>query len=201
MGKSNSQENQIQDKTLKSLSNRRGSSSSSLINHASNILSSVVQNATNALNYNDDHMSSEPEEKNYSNNQKNRNKIASKFPPVRHHFVINQKSTVGFCSLCNSDVKMSKGSDSNLRTHLASIHGMETVLTTGQLKKTSITDASPVSRTEKLFLDDKLLECVVRDSRTFNDFSKPGMRRFLNAIKPGYKPLGRKSIARKLKYK
>ncbi len=51
---------------------------------------------------------------------------------------------------------------------------MDTVLTTGQLKKTSITDASPVSRTEKLSLDDTLLECVVRDSRTFNDLSKPG---------------------------
>ena len=35
--------------------------------------------------------------------------------------------------------------------------------------------------------------------RPFNDFSKPGMKAFLKELIPGYKPLSRRTIPKRLK--
>ena len=44
-------------------------------------------------------------------------------------------------------------------------------------------------------------KAIVNDSQAFNLFSKPGIRKFIEFLKPGYTPLGRKSAASRLKKK
>lgn len=37
-------------------------------------------------------------------------------------------------------------------------------------------------------LNKALIDCIIRDKRPIDDFHKPGMLKFLNALIPGYKP-------------
>ena len=45
------------------------------------------------------------------------------------------------------------------------------------------------------------LQVIINDSQAFNIFSKPAMKNFIQVLKPGYKPLGRKTAASRLKKK
>ncbi|CAF0754591.1 unnamed protein product [Brachionus calyciflorus] len=47
-------------------------------------------------------------------------------------------------------------------------------------------------------IDKALIECVILDSRPFGDFSKPGIKKLLNVLIPGYSPPNRKTISKKL---
>ncbi len=44
-------------------------------------------------------------------------------------------------------------------------------------------------------IHEKALAAVVKDSCTFNVFTKDGMREFIRYSKPGYQPANRKTIA------
>ena len=68
-------------------------------------------------------------------------------------------------------------------------------------KKRLLNDVSTISKSEKSLIDDAVVECIVTDSRTFNDFSKIGMRNFLNVIRPSYKPPCRQTIMKRTKSK
>ncbi len=57
------------------------------------------------------------------------------------------------------------------------------------------------SRKEQMEIHEKVLAAVVKDSCTFNVFTKDGMREFIRYLKPGYQPPNRKTIARLLKKK
>ena len=39
------------------------------------------------------------------------------------------------------------------------------------------------------------LEVIINDSQAFNILSKPAMKKFIELLKPGYKPLSRKTAA------
>ena len=76
------------------------------------------------------------------------------------------------------------------------IHGYD-VAYKSQKKKTSVPILNIDSK-KKQEIDKALIECVILDSRPFGDFSKPGMKKFLNVLHPGYKPPTRKTITSKL---
>ena len=152
----------------------------------------------------EDPTDSEFEEETNSFNKSNfKNNKSKNCEPVRHLFTIDSTSTVGYCASCKTQIKMTGRSDANLRTHLASKHNMVNVLLPSQLSRRRGQDptVSKISRNEKVIIDDELINCTIRDARTFNDFHKPGMRKFLNFIKPGYKPCSRNKIRENLKTK
>ena len=45
-------------------------------------------------------------------------------------------------------------------------------------------------------LDEAIVKCIVQDSRSFNDFNKPGMLELLRIVAPGYVPRGRRTNAK-----
>jgi hypothetical protein len=58
-----------------------------------------------------------------------------------------------------------------------------------------------ISKKEKSDLDELALNTIISDSHAFNIFNKHGMRKFIRILKPGYKPLDRKTAAALLKLK
>jgi len=53
----------------------------------------------------------------------------------------------------------------------------------------------------KAQLNKSLINCIIADSRPFNDFRKRGMLSFLSDAVPGFKPLHRKTVAAKLSHR
>ena len=138
-------------------------------------------------------------------NQKFKNNTRSKYPSVRHHFmVMSRKKDKSYyeCQLTgclDKCVKTSAGSDGNLRLHLANYHNMDDVLYDSQKKRKNGIESSGVNIIDKKQIDNAVVECILTDSRTFNDFNKIGMLGFLNAIKPGYKPPSRHLVRKCIK--
>lgn len=95
---------------------------------------------------------------------------------------------------------MSGSSKSNLRKHLWHGHGLKEYLTESQQKRL-LKDQEVKTLDSKLkkALDKALIECIIRDSRPFNDFRKPGMLKFLKKAVPGYKPPHRTTVAKRNK--
>lgn len=64
-------------------------------------------------------------------------------------------------------------------------------------------DRRPVSKsvTEELTakLHEKQMNAIIMDSRPFGDFSRPGMREFLAAAVPGFRPFHRTTVRRRLR--
>ncbi len=102
-------------------------------------------------------------------------------------------------------IKIANNSISNLKSHLGRVHKLEKFLTNGQKLQigcmNALTSKLKISKNEKNKIDDIALQAVVQDSCAFNVFSKPGMRAFIQYLKPGYQPPNRKTIARRLKKK
>jgi len=139
----------------------------------------------------------------FKNNKKSSNE------PVRHLFEIQKvktgkKSTYqGTCSLCDQVVKMGNNSDINLRSHLAFIHERIDLLTEGQKASSKFgkDKNEKLNPEEKSKIDEAVLECIYIDSRSFNDFIKPGMRKLFKILKPGYKPMSKQTVRNRHKMK
>ncbi len=80
---------------------------------------------------------------------------------------------------------------------------MTEFLTSSQLRQLNKESKSKpiISKQEQSQLDEMALKAIINDSQAFNIFSKPGMKKFINHLKPGYKPLSRKTAAGRLKKK
>ena len=117
------------------------------------------------------------------------------FPEVRHLFKVTSNGYVGCCSICHRDVKLSGRSDANMRSHLSNVHKMPDILLPSQTqRKEGIKiDKICIGREEKGKIDNQIIDFVIKDSRTFNDFHKPGMRKLLHLLKPGYKPCSKEN--------
>jgi hypothetical protein len=50
-------------------------------------------------------------------------------------------------------------------------------------------------------LDETAFQIIINDSQALNIFSKPAMKKFIQVLKPGNKPLSRKTAAGHLKKK
>ena len=168
---------------------------------------SLVNFHVTAINSLDDKSSdlSDPtdsgKEEKTSNNQKFANKKKkTKLPSVKKYFIKNGNDY--YCETCKVDVPISSRSDANLRSHLAKNHYMEEVLYPSQKKSLKLNNKNiELDPKEKKILDSEMINCIITDSRAFCDFNKPGMKRFLNILKPGYKPCCREKVAKVLKLK
>jgi hypothetical protein len=81
---------------------------------------------------------------------------------------------------------------------------MDKFFTEGQKKQLAsreLNNKISVTRKETNDLHEKAIDAVVSDSCAFNVFTKPGMRSFIQYLKPGYQPPNRKTIATRLKKK
>jgi hypothetical protein len=136
-------------------------------------------------------------------NFQNKKRI-KKNPEVRHLFTTNSGWSSAVCNFCNEEIQMSGRSDGNLRTHLARIHEMSHLLLPSQIKrirKLTTEKGNRICRNQKLLIDKEIIDCTIQDSRTYNDFHKPGMRKLLHLLLPCYKPCRKEKIRKSLKSK
>ena len=91
---------------------------------------------------------------------------------------------------------MGNNSDINLRSHLAFIHERIDLLTEGQKASSKFgkDKNEKLNPEEKSKIDEAVLECIYIDSRSFNDFIKPGMRKLFKILKPSYKPMTKQTV-------
>ncbi|CAF1472314.1 unnamed protein product [Adineta ricciae] len=106
-------------------------------------------------------------------------------------------TTVLACKLCPTRIKKQIRSTANLRRHVGSVHGQKAFLFKSQLKERR-SESSSLSNQFKARLDEKQVNAIILDSRPFNDFSKYGMRDFLTYTVPGYKPLHRTTVRKRI---
>ena len=103
-------------------------------------------------------------------------------------------------SLSLQIIKTQDHSTTNLRRHVGAIHNRADLMYNSQ-KKYHQRKRSFISPEMKKILDEKHLQAIVIDSRAFNDFSRPGIRSFFSTALPGYKPLHRTTVRRRLRDK
>ena len=116
-------------------------------------------------------------------------------------FFIDSGNNVFECKKCGAPIRIVNRSISNLKSHLGRKHKLIKFLTSSQLRQLYSKSKPKISKKEKHELDEMALTAIINDSHAFNLFSKPGMRKFIQYLKPGYTPLSRKSAAAHLKKK
>ncbi len=202
--------NVIKNRTRSSSGGRRPSKSSSeVIISTQNTPTSSNQSNNNSQNFNESSDSTDYEENSqdsvkFRNNKvsANKNEIESNFKVLSHDK--KNKKTIWNCNLCNIDVKTSSGSNSNLRSNLGLKHEMKHLLTKSQLERKenrSIVNEPIITNSERDLIHDKLVDSIIEDSRTFNDFLKSGIKKLFKLLKPGYKPPCYKTIMKLIKKK
>ncbi|CAM4822508.1 unnamed protein product [Rotaria magnacalcarata] len=103
------------------------------------------------------------------------------------------------CCLCKEYKRIStnNGSTSTLRRHLILKHKLKDLILPNIKTKRSTLSMDPIRKQQ---LHNLSVDCIVRDSRTFNDFEKPGIKRLLQEFIPGYDPPTRHTVIRRLKH-
>ncbi len=56
-----------------------------------------------------------------------------------------------------------------------------------------------MTRQQKHDLNDKIVDAIIEDSRTFNDFAKNGIKKVFSYLMPGYEPPSEKTIRKMIK--
>ncbi|CAM4823633.1 unnamed protein product [Rotaria magnacalcarata] len=87
--------------------------------------------------------------------------------------------------------------DCNLRSHLGRQHSMPELMYNSQ-RQQLIPKPSQIKPEKKRELHEAAIDCIITDGRSFNDFRRPGMDKFLNVIYPGYRGPTRKTVRRHL---
>ncbi len=78
---------------------------------------------------------------------------------------------------------------------------MENMLYESQKKQVVKSEIKTLTKNMKEELDDLLLNAIILDSRSFNDFRKKGIEKFLQKLRPEYKPPNRATLAKRLRLK
>ncbi|CAF1538917.1 unnamed protein product, partial [Didymodactylos carnosus] len=113
---------------------------------------------------------------------------------VWSHATRAQDGKTAVCNICNKRIKTNCGSTSTLRIHLIKKHDkIELQLPKNQAIKCSLTPQ------EKSKLHKLSFQCIIQDGRPFNDLTKPGISKLINAIVPGYRPPHRNSMKKHLR--
>jgi hypothetical protein len=79
-------------------------------------------------------------------------------------------------------LSIKEGSTSTLRKHLANVHNKTELESVAKMDRRQVVSLSPSERDR---LHQLLIDAVVIGGRSFSDFRKPGLSRFLNEIVPG----------------
>ena len=90
-------------------------------------------------------------------------------------------------------VRCAADTNSNIRRHLALSHGkMQLACKSHRLPR------SKISPEKKRQLDEVAINCIIADGRSWGDFQRPGMSRFLSVATPGYTGPSSRTVQRKL---
>ena len=92
----------------------------------------------------------------------------------------NQTAT---CIKCEAVIKTTNWSTTGLRKHLIQIHKITTIPPSAPAKKATF---PPALRKE---LHELAIKAIIQDSRSFNDFRRSGMLKFLKKAVPGAYPI------------
>ncbi len=92
-----------------------------------------------------------------------------------------------------------------MRTHLYSNHKdlyePDILLHSSQLNRIKRKRSAEIDNDKKKEIDNAILDAIIIDGRPHGDFSKNGMKKFLEIGIPGYKPPCRSTIKSRLKTK
>ena len=88
------------------------------------------------------------------------------------------------CCLCKEYTRISthNGSTSTLRRHLILKHNLKELILSSSKNKRAKFSIDPIRKQQ---LHNLSIDCIIRDSRIFNDLQKPGIKRLLQEIIPG----------------
>jgi hypothetical protein len=114
-----------------------------------------------------------------SNDDDSQNNAVRKESGVWEHAQRNIDAQTATCLKCNATIKTTNWSTTGLRKHLSQVHKITTMASTVAVKKSTI---SPKFRKE---LHELVVKSIIQDSRSFNDFRRPGMLKFLKKAVPG----------------
>lgn len=147
-----------------------------------------TENTEDSNNINLDSFNSDSTDSVSSNDkqEKFRNNSSSKHPQVRSYYSKINKDDYQ-CNECGAEVKTNNSSDANLRTHMARKHERNDLLLPSQMKKPTAKVGAEISTEEKNLLHRAVVDCILTDTRPFNDFNKAGIKVFLQKIRPAYK--------------
>ena len=110
--------------------------------------------------------------------------VTSRSSNVWQYALRNGNENFATCSLCpdNKRISTNNGSTSTLRRHLIVQHNKHELILTSKKRKHTQSTFSEIKKQE---LHNLIINCIVRDGRTFNDFEKPGAKRLLQELVPG----------------
>lgn len=91
-------------------------------------------------------------------------------------------SSIAICNKCQSSIKTTHGSTSTLRKHLITRHNLKYVAINGTVKSKKI---DSLTEAKKMRLDHLLNLAIFEDDRSFGDFHKNGVMKFLAEALPG----------------
>ncbi|CAF1176070.1 unnamed protein product [Adineta ricciae] len=98
------------------------------------------------------------------------------------------------CDLCEFKCSCHSHSTSTIRQHLISKHKKTDLI----VKSSSRSSKSKISEALKNELHQLCYSAIVKDSRSFNDLNKTGIKALLNKLCPGYSPPHRNQVSRQL---
>ena len=90
-------------------------------------------------------------------------------------------------------MRCSNDSNSNIRRHLFLIHGKLELA-----YKSHVSQRVPIPPEKKRQLDDAAINCIIVDSRSWGDFRRKGMQKFLQIATPGYFGPSSRTVQRRL---
>ena len=107
------------------------------------------------------------------------NVVIRKESSVWQDAVRADNNDAAMCKLCNAQIKTTNWSTSGLRKHLTQVHKLPTIEPNVPSKKFDISTAL------KNELHALVINAIIKDGRSFNDFRRPGMINFLTKAIPG----------------
>ncbi|CAF1307026.1 unnamed protein product [Rotaria magnacalcarata] len=103
------------------------------------------------------------------------------------------------CTLCQEDLLTPNYATSSLKWHLLQRHDLKQFASKEVSSPSSSSISVNLSKAEKQKLDSLAVDAIIKDSRTFGDFQKSGLKKIIDALRPGYKAPHRNFVVKKLK--
>lgn len=99
-------------------------------------------------------------------------------------FAIKNDDETASCRICGAVIKRKNGSTTGIRKHLLQVHNIQELLSE-KTAKTKVKFSSSLRRE----LHSLIIQAIIKDGRSFDDFRRPGMMKVFHRIVPGKFPL------------
>lgn len=110
-----------------------------------------------------------------------------------HRILIKKDRLVSPSTFSFKNIRCTSDSNSNIRRHLALIHGKIQLACNSHL-----VPRTKFSTEKKRLLDAAAIDCIILDSRCWGDFKRPGMSKFLSTALPGYTGPSSRTVQRRI---